>query len=146
VISFVPFLLGTLGSDAFGIRLSIVAAWIGLILVLWGCTVALGAGVSSRVSVSIGALTVSANVTLCSVGRGIVISGIVSGSFVRITSNLLSASICSNPFSLLFPLIACVRSFSAFDTMSALVKVGCVMYFVLKKTVSDTRSLFVCLT
>ncbi len=108
--------------------------------------VTLGAGVSSRGSVSVGVLTVSANVTLGSVGRGVVVFVAVSGSFVRIASNLLSASICSNPFSLLFPFIACVRSCVAFDTMSALVTVGCVMYFVLKNTVSDTRLLFVCLT
>ena len=146
VISFVLFLLGTLGSGAFGIRLSIVAVWIGSILDLWGCAVTLGVGVSSRGSISIGAVVVSAKVTLRSVGRGAGASGSVSGSFVRIASNFFSASICSNPLSLLFPFNACVRSFSAFDTMSALVKVGCVMYFVLKKTVSDTRSLFVCLT
>jgi hypothetical protein len=146
VISFALFLAGTLGSDALGIRLSIVAVWIGSTLVLWGCAVTLGAGVSSRSSVSIGALAASSKVTLRSDGCGVGTSVAGSGSFVRIASNLLSASICSNPFSLLFPFNACVRSFSAFDTMSALVKVGCVMYFVLKNTVSDTRSLLVCLT
>ena len=102
-------------------------------------------GVSSRGSASVGALAVSANVTLRSDGRGVGASVVVSGSFMRIASNLLSASI-SNPFSLLFPFNACEMSFSAFDTMSALLKVGCVIYFVLKNTVSDTLSLFVCLT
>jgi hypothetical protein len=147
VISFALFLIGTLGSDALGISFSIVAAWIGSVLFLWGCAVTLGVGVvSSRGSASIGAFAVSAKVTLRSVICGVGTSVAVTGSFVRIASNLLSASICSNPFSLLFPFNACVRSFSAFDTMSALVKVGCVIYFVLKNTVSDTRSLLVCLT
>ena len=86
VISFVLFLPGALGSDALGICFSIVAAWIGSVLFLWGCAVTLGAGVSSRGSASVGALVVSANVTLRSDGRGV---------GVRIASNLLSASICS---------------------------------------------------
>ena len=146
VISFALFLIGTLGSDALGIRFSIVAAWIGSVLLLWGSAVTLGVGVSSRGSVSLGAFAVSSKVTLRSVICGVGTSVAASGSFVRIASNLLSASICSNPFSLLFPFNACVSSFSAFVTMSALVKVGCVIYFVLKKTVSDTRSLLVCLT
>ena len=146
VISFALFLIGTLGSDALGIRFSIVAAWIGSVLLLWGSAVTLGVGVSSRGSVSLGAFAVSSKVTLRSVICGVGTSVAASGSFVRIASNLLSASICSNPFSLLFPFNACVSSFSAFVTMSALVKVGCVIYFVLKKIVSDTRSLLVCLT
>ena len=77
VISFMLFLPGALGSDAF----SIVAAWIGSVLFLWGCAVTLGAGVSSRGSASVGALAVSANVTLRSDGRGVGASVVVSGSF-----------------------------------------------------------------
>ncbi len=99
-----------------------MAAWIGSVLVLWGCVVTLGVGVSSCGSVSVGVLDVLANVTLRSVDHGVILSVAASSSFVRIASNILSASICSNPFSLLFPFIACVRSFSAFDTMSALVR------------------------
>ena len=44
VVSFVPFLLGTLGVGVFGIVFSIVAAWIGSVLVLWDCVVTLGVG------------------------------------------------------------------------------------------------------
>ncbi len=70
----------------------------------------------------------------------------VSGVLVRMVSSRFSASICSNPLWLRFSFKAFVRTFNALVIVSAGVKVGCVMNFVLKNTVSDTLSLFVCFT
>ncbi len=146
VMSFMSFLFGTLGVGGLGIVFSIMAVWIGLVLVLWGCSITLGVGDASRGSVSGGALADLLNVTLLCIGRVVIVSGTDSGLLLRIASNRLSVSSCSNPFSLLFPFIACVKLLRAFDTMSARDKVGCVIYFILKNTVSDTLSLLVCLT
>ena len=144
-MSFMPFLFCTLGVCSLGIVFSIMAVWIGLVLVLWGCSIILGVGVASCGSVSGGALADLSNVTLLCIGHVVVVSGTDSGSLLRIASNCLSVLSCLNPFSLLFPLIACVKLLRAFDTMSAQERVGCVMYFVLKNTVSDTLLLLVCL-
>ncbi len=72
--------------------------------------------------------------------------GAVSGVLLRMSLSFLSASSCSNPFALHFPFNACVMLLSALIIVSAGVMVGCVVYFILKNTVSDTLSLFVCFT
>ncbi len=94
-----------------------------------------------------GGFAVRLNVTRLVSGGGLSIGiGAVSGVLLRMSSSFLSASNCSNPFALLFLFNACVKSLSALIIISAEVMVGCVMYFVLKNTVSDPLSLFVCFT
>ena len=83
VMSFIPFLFGTLGVGVFGIILSIVALWIGWFRVLWGCLVTLGVGAASLGSVSAGPLVVSSNVILFCAGSSIVVVGICSGLLLR---------------------------------------------------------------
>ncbi len=71
---------------------------------------------------------------------------VIVGELLKMSSSFLSALICSNPFMLFFPFNASVRLLSTLIITSAGVRVGCVMYFVLKYTVSDTLLLFVCFT
>ncbi len=89
-------------------------------------------------AVSADALVVPSKVTLSSVGLVFVGMGVMSGSLFRSASSCLSASICSDPLWLFLSFNACVRSLTALVIMSACVRVGCVMYFVLNNTVSDT--------
>ncbi len=131
------------------ISLSIVAVWIGvavLVREIGLLTVALGAASSGSVS-PCGGFAVHSNDTHLVPGGGLSIGiGAVFGVLLRMSSSLFSASSCSNPFALLFPFNACVKLLSTLIIVSSGVMVGCVMYFVLKNTVSDTLSLFVCFT
>ncbi len=132
----------TLGVGLFAIGLSIVTVWFGVVvLALWIGVLTLGLGTNSLGCISCGGLVVWSNVTRFDVGIGCSLGiGAISGTLLSMFSNF------SNPFALLFPFNACVRSLMALVMTSAGVMVGCVMYFVLKNTVSDTRSLFVYFT
>ena len=96
VISFVLFLLGTLGVGVFGIDFSIVALWIGLELVRCGCSITLGVIVGSLGFVSAGALVALSKVILCCIGPVAVVVGTCSGLLLRIASSFCSASISSS--------------------------------------------------
>ncbi len=133
----------------FAIGLLIVAVWIGVVVLVCGIglfILALGTAFSGIVS-PCGGFVVLLNVTLHVSSGGLSFGiGAVSGVLLRMSSSFLSASICSNPFALFFSFNACVKSLSALIIVSAGVMAGCVMYFVLKNTVSDTLSLFICFT
>jgi hypothetical protein len=149
LLSFDAGIFCTLGVSVVTISLSIVAVWIGVTVLVCGIGLFThGLGTVSSVSVSPrGGFTVRSNVThLVSSGRLSIGIGAVSGVLLRMSLSFLSASSCSNPFALLFLFNACVKLLSALIIVSAGVMVGCVMYFVLKNTVSDTLSLFVCFT
>ena len=137
----------TLGVPVFGMTLSIMTLCLGSGHVRSVNSITLGRG-SVAGSSFCGGLVVSSNVTrFGSVGMARN-SGIGSGSGVllRMLSSFVNAFICSNLLWFLFPFNACVRLLSALVITSAGVMVGCVMNFVLKNTVSDTLSLFVCFT
>ncbi len=76
-----------------GIVFSVVAAWIGSVLVCCGCSVTLGVGDASLGSVSAGAFAASKEVTLHCIGLVSVIAGVGSGSLLRIVSRFFSALI-----------------------------------------------------
>ncbi len=118
-----------------------VSVILGLCVSLSGsCTLGLGIGIAGVVS--------WANVTRRV--AGVVFSCLVGASSRELLlsklSSCLSSSSCSSDFMFRIPFSAYDRSMIALEMMSAGDKVGCVMYFVLKKTVSDTLLLFVCLT
>jgi hypothetical protein len=136
----VDLVLCTLGVGMFVIGLSIVAVVIGAVVVCWVALFTLGLGAVLFGSDSCGGFAAWSKVT----HLGCV--GAVTSVLFKMLSSFLSALICFNPFTLFFLFSSCVRSFSALMIVSAGVMVGCVMYFVLKNTVSDTLLLFVCLT
>jgi hypothetical protein len=112
VVHFGACLFCTFGIGAFEIGLSIVAAWIGSVLVHWVGLITLGVGVASLVSIVCGGLVALSKVTCrCSWVARPFRGGVISGT-------LLSSS--------------------ALEIMSDCVMVGYVMYFFSKKTVSET--------
>ncbi len=124
-----------LGVGAFMIGLSIVAAVIGVVVcVCWEVVVSVGFG-----AVSWGGPVDWSNVTHLFSCNGL--SGgveVIVGELFKMSSSFLRALIYSNPFMLFSPSYACDRSFSALIITSVGVRVGCVMYFILNYTVSDT--------
>ena len=123
----------------------IIAVWISSVLVRCGLSFTLGGFTVFGSIVSAGALVALSTVTLSSAGLVFVGMGVMSGSLFKNASSFLSALICSDPFWLFLPFNACVRSLRALVIASACVRVGCMMYFVLNNTVSDTLLLLVCL-
>jgi hypothetical protein len=87
-----------------------------------------------------------ANVTRCDAGDMFsCLVGVASREFLLSKlSSLLSSSNCSSDFVILIPFSACDRSMIALKMTSTGDRVGWVMYFVLKNTVSEIHSLFVC--
>ena len=148
VALWVGFVFSTLGVRAFGMALLIMTLCIGSDHARSVGSITLGRGVSVVGFLFCGGLVVLSKVTCRgSVGTthnsGI---GSNSGALLRMLSSFVNASIYSNPLWFLFPFKACVRSLSALVITSTGIMVGCVMNFVLKNTVSDTLSLFVCFT
>ncbi len=68
------------------------------------------------------------------------------GTWLRSLSYFFSASNSIMSFIFFLPFRACARSLMAFVSMSADVRVGCVMYLCLKNMVSDTLLLLVFFT
>ena len=62
------------------------------------------------------------------------------------SSSHFNSSICSNDCMFFFPFNACARSEIALEITSAGDRVGWVKYFILKNTVLEILSLFICLT
>ncbi len=93
----------------------------------------LGLGMFSR-----GGLVVSLKVTCLVLAVGSVLMAGV-GLLLSSSSDFWSASIFANPFSFCFPFNACVRLLSALTIVSARVREGWVMYFVLKNTMFVIR-------
>ncbi len=82
-------------------------------------------------------------VVASSLGTGLGSGVCACGAWLSSLSNFCSASNSFMPFVFLLPFRACVRLLMAFVSMSANVKVSCVMYLCLKNTVSDTLALLV---
>ncbi len=101
----VDLVLYTLGVGMFLIGLSIVAVFIGATVVRWIELFTFGLGAVLFGSVSCGGFVAWSKVTHLGSGAGFSLGvGAVTSVLFRMSSSFLSALICSNPFTLFFPL------------------------------------------
>jgi hypothetical protein len=109
----------------------------------------LGVGISTGLIIlGVGLLTGFATLGVVASSLGTCLGGGVCacGAWLSSSSNFCGASYSIMPFVFLLPFRACVRLSMAFVSMSADVRVGCMMYLCLKNMVSDTLLLLVFFT